>query len=272
MQPVPGLHQLEFFLLRYAGDATKGESINLGIVAIAPEHGQAGGFADVRFTRNWRRLQCFDPLVDTEELAAFEREIRRDLQDPRKRAELLRRTGDSWSNVIQYEPLQGFLGDSPAKELEKLCSLYLETPAGLEIRELSGRQRILAVMNDELNKAGVLPLMSREFPVAEYTPDNPLKFDFGYPSRESLKFLQAISLAHGVTSGVIWARRFPQIAAGIKQKRGVTAWLTAVVDDELPKRDEVSCVLDFMQESGIAIAREAEVPDIAERIRIELRV
>lgn len=60
-----GLQQLEFFLLRYAGDATKGESINLGVVAISPE-GQ-GGFADVRFIRNSRRLNCFDPLADVEE-------------------------------------------------------------------------------------------------------------------------------------------------------------------------------------------------------------
>jgi len=65
---------LEFFLLRYAGDITKGESINLGVVALAPEDDKTG-FADVRFTRNWRRLHCFDPLVDVEELQAIERDV-----------------------------------------------------------------------------------------------------------------------------------------------------------------------------------------------------
>src|SRR5437763_8011348 len=95
------LKQLEFFLLRYSGDATKRESINLGVVAIAAENGEPGGFADVRFTRNWRRLQCIDPLVSVEELQAIEREIQQDLADPQKRAELLKKTSDSWSNVIQ---------------------------------------------------------------------------------------------------------------------------------------------------------------------------
>src|SRR5438445_13154775 len=102
------LHQREFFLLRYAGDATKGESINLGVVAIASDNGPAG-FADVRFTKNWRRLHCFDPLLNTEELDAMEREIKRDLQDPQKRSQLIRRAGDAWSNVIQFDRLQGCL-------------------------------------------------------------------------------------------------------------------------------------------------------------------
>src|SRR3954465_2817810 len=141
------LHQLEFFLLRYAGDATKGESINLGLVAIAPEAGSAG-FTDVRFTRNLRRLHCFAPLVDTDELEALEREIRRDLQDPQKRSELIRRAGDAWSNVIQFDQLQGCLTESPAMELEKLRSIYLETPPGTEKRQISGRPRIVMHIKD----------------------------------------------------------------------------------------------------------------------------
>src|SRR5947207_3154427 len=153
------LQQLEFFLLRYSGDVTKRESINLGVVAIAPEDGKQGGFADVRFIRNWRRLNCFDPLADVEEVQAIEREIRQDLQDPEKRAQLLKRLSDSYANVIRFDRLQGCLTQSPALELEKLSAMYLETPVSAEKREPSGRQRILSVMQDELEKAGVLPFM-----------------------------------------------------------------------------------------------------------------
>ena len=109
------LHQLEFFLLRYAGDATKGESINLGVVAISPEEEGQNGFVDARFIRNWRRLNCFDPLADIEEIQAIEREVREHLQDPQKRAELVKRLNDSWSNVIQFQELQGCLTESPVK-------------------------------------------------------------------------------------------------------------------------------------------------------------
>src|ERR1700756_4593252 len=156
------LQQLEFFLLRYAGDATKGESINLGVVAIAP--GDAGGFADVRFIRNWRRLHCFDPLADVEEMQAMEREIRQDLQDPQRRSELVRRVGDAWSNVIRFEQLQGCLTESPALEMERLSTIYLEPPAGPEKREIGGRQRIVTCIKDELEAAGALPFMLRDIP------------------------------------------------------------------------------------------------------------
>ena len=138
-----GLQQLEFFVLRYAGDATKGESVNLGLVAIAPDEKIEGGFVDARFMRNWRRLHCFDPLADNEELEAIEREIGRDLKDPEKRAELFKRLSDSWSNLVRFDRLQGCLTESPALEMERLSALYLETPAATEKRDLSGKQRIL---------------------------------------------------------------------------------------------------------------------------------
>ena len=266
------LRQLEFFLLRYAGDATKGESINLGVVAIAPGDGSAG-FADVRFTKNWRRLHCFDPLADSDELDALEREIRLDLQDPERRAELLRRTGDSWSNMIQLDRMQGCLTESPAKELEKLSAIYLESPAVSEKRELGGRQHILARMEDELENAGVLSFMMRDVSVAEYLrSENLPKFDFGYSSGQSFKFLQAVSLRQRVNTGLVWAKRFPQVAAGMREKKGITAWMTAIVDDDLPQAEEVPITLDLMRESGIVIAHAAEMPAIAEGIRGELRV
>jgi Protein of unknown function (DUF3037) len=267
------LCQLEFFLLRYAGDATRGESINLGVVAIAPAVRDSGEFADVRFIRNWRRLHCFDPLADVEEVQAIEREIRQDLQNPQRRADLLKRLTDSWSNVIRFEQLQGCLAESPALEMERLNTIYLETPAGTEKREISGRQRILSVRRDELHKAGVLALMQTNIAVSEYTrPGDPLKLDFGYPANDGFKFLHAVSLAQRVEQGMILAARFPQITASMQTKKGVKAWLTAVVDDDLDRSlDEVNFALDMMQEGGIIVVPVAKMPQIAEEIRIALR-
>jgi hypothetical protein len=266
--------QLEFFVLRYAGDATKGESINLGVVAISANRGQDSGFADVRFISNWGRLRCFDPLVDVEELHAIEREIRLDLQDPLRREESLKRLNDCWSNVIRFDRLQGCLTESPALEMERFSALYLETPAAAEKRELSGRQRVLSVVRDELDKAGVLALMRANVAVAEFTrPGDPLKLDFGYAVGAESKFLHAVSLVqrHGVEQGMMLAARFLQIAEGIRAKTGAKAWLTAVVDDEIETgRDDVKFTLDLMQENGIAVARASEMHYVAEGIRLEL--
>ena len=265
---------LDFFLLRYAGDVTKGESINLAVVAFAPESDN-GGFADIRFTRNWRRVLCFDPLADIEELEAVDRELVRALHDPQRWPEFLKRASESWSNSIQVTPLQGCLTDlSPALELQRLSTIYLETPSIQEPRALTGRQRILSVMREEFEKAGVLELMQKNVSVAEYTKvGDPLRLDFGYALADDVKFLHAVSLAQGTDRGKVLAYEFPQIAAGVLAQRGLKAWLTAVVDDELDReREEVNYTLEMMQESGIVIVATAEMPRIAEGIRAELKL
>ena len=82
--------KLEFFLLRYVPDAVKDEFVNIGVVMVEPG-GNGAGFADVRFTRDWRRVRCLDPQADVEMLAALEREIRGQLKATQDREVLLRR-------------------------------------------------------------------------------------------------------------------------------------------------------------------------------------
>src|SRR5919109_1239162 len=108
------LKQLEFFLLRYVPDAVKAEFVNIGLVAVAD------GFADVRFTRDWRRVRCLDPQADIEMLEALEREIRAQLGERQNREALLKKLQDSFSNVIQLSPTKACLAEEPAREMETL--------------------------------------------------------------------------------------------------------------------------------------------------------
>jgi hypothetical protein len=98
--------QLEFFLLRYVPDAVKDEFVNIGVVMVDPGANERG-FADVRFTRDWRRVRCLDPQADVEMLEALEREIRGQLATTHDREALLRRLEDSFANVIQLSPVKG---------------------------------------------------------------------------------------------------------------------------------------------------------------------
>lgn len=268
------LHQLEFFLLRYVGDPTRGERINLGVVAVAANSDQVNGFADVRFVNNWARLRCFDPLVDPEELLAIENEIRRELQDPVTRAESIRRLNDSWSNAVRFERLQGCLTESPALEMDRLCALYLAAPLILHKSLVSARQQILNTMRSELDRAGVLPLLRSNVPAAEFTmPGDPLIFDFGYASGETLKLLQAVPLQRekDIQGGTNLAGRFLGVRPRIREKLGLNSWLTAVVDDDHDAtRNEVKFMLHLMDENGIAVARASEMHRVAEGIRLEL--
>src|SRR6185312_16557527 len=119
----------EFFLLRYVPDAVKDEFVNIGLVLLQ-RNAKGTEFADVRFTRDWRRVRCLDPEADVEVLQALERDIRGQLRQARDREVLLRKLDDSFSNLIQVSPTKGCLAEEPAKEMETIARLYFEAPKG----------------------------------------------------------------------------------------------------------------------------------------------
>ena len=264
--------QLEFFLLRYVPNAVKDEFVNIGLVMIEPG-ANGNGFADVRFTRDWRRVRCLDPQADVGMLEALEREIGGQLADTGDRATLLRRLEDSFSNVIQLSPAKGCLAEDPVLEMETMASVYLEsTKAGVG-REESGRQKILAAMREAFKQAGVAKLVL-PIPAEPYTrKGDPFEFDFGYRVKDEIKMFHAVSLKASVDAAVMLAARYPKIAPVMAAKTEAALGLTAVIDDDLDRgQDSVQFALNMMEEEKIRIAVTAEMPLIAEVARRELRV
>jgi hypothetical protein len=75
-----------------------------------------------------------------------------------------------------------------------------------------------------------------------------------------------------VETAVTLAARFPKILPVMEKVTGVTAGLTAVIDDDLDRsHDAVQFALSMMEEERIRIAVVAEMPKIAEVARRELR-
>ena len=263
--------QLEFFLLRYVPDAVKNEFVNIGLVMVEPG-ANGDGFADVRFTRDWRRVRCLDPQADVDMLAALERDIRGQLATTREREVLLRRLEDSFSKVIQLSPAKGCLAEDPVAEIEMMASMYLEAAKVGGKREVSGRQRILAVMRDAFEQARVAKFVL-PVPVATYTkPGDPFQFDFGYRVAGEIKLFHAVSLKAGVDSAVLLAARYPRIAPVMSKVAGAAPMLTAVIDDDLDRAEEsIQFALGMMEDEKIRIAVAAEMPMLAEVARRELR-
>jgi len=263
--------ELEFFLLRYVPDAVKDEFVNIGLVMV--EAGANGsGFAEVRFTRDWRRVRCLDPQADVEMLAALEREIRGQLAATHDREVLLRRLEDSFSNVIQLSAAKGCLAEDPVREIEAMASIYLEAAKIGGRREVSGRQRILGKMREAFEEVGVAKLLT-PVPVAPYTkPGDPFQFDFGYRVGGEIKLFQAVSLKTSVDAAVLLAARYPRIAPVMAKVAGAAPALTAVIDDDLDRGQEgVQFALGMMEDEKIRIAVVAEMPLIAEVARRELK-
>ncbi len=266
------LKPFEFFVLRYVPDAVKNEFANIGVVLTEP-NGQ--GFADVRFTQDWRRVYCLDAQADVEWLMALERDIRAQLNDVANRHAWMKRVQESFSGMVQLSPATGCLAEDPAKELLALSKLYLETPGLPAVKRVpTGRQLILRTMNEAFGAAGVGGLLLRDVPVEEYTKrGDPFKFDFGYQTQNrEMKWLQAVSMKASVESAITLAARYQKIADKILEKKGLDSWLTTVVDDNLDQNSQtMKFALEALEDGGIRVVEAHEMAEIARVVALELR-
>ena len=266
-------HELGFYLLRYVPDAVKDEFVNIGVVLV----GQGGdaGYADIRFTRDWRRVLCVDPGADLEWLQAMERDIRMRLQEAGSREDILYRLQDLCSNGVQVTREKGVLGEEPAREIENLSKLYLEAaPQHAGKRVASGRQRILAAMRNAFEREGVWALMRKEIAAEKYThKGDPLKIDCGYRPNGVIKMFQAVPLSSGADAVKVLAFSYSELAAGIEREENARTELTAVLEDGLDRSDEaILFALAVLERSRIGVAAVSEMPRLAEVARRELRV
>ncbi len=266
-----GLSRCEFFLVRYVPDALKEEFVNIGVVVL----GGNDGFADLRFTEDWRRVRRLDPAADIEMLEAMQAELRERLRaGGGDRERILHVLRDSFSNTVQVSAAKACLTDSPANELARLAEMYLETRRAAGRREIAGRGAILAKMKDAFEQAGVWAQMFKKVPVAEYTfKGDPLKLDCGYrPHRNGvLKFFHAVPLAADVDAAKVLAFSYPQIREGIARVQRKQAELTAIVEDGLDTADEeIAFAMKTLNRSEIVVAATSELAGLAEAARREM--
>jgi len=270
-------------VLRYVPDVVKGEFVNIGVVLL--EQGE-DGFTGVRFTRNWRRARCIDPDADLELLQSFEDEVRRVLESRlpetinyrgsiSRRAWLLREMNQSFSGALELGPMTAVLTESPQLELGKLAETYLEAMSRTK-RAIAGRRAIYHVMRDAFEKAGVWhsPMMRKDIAVAQYTrKGDPLKIDCGYKPNGVLHLFHAVSLATDVNSAKVLAFSFAEMREALQADQHAMSDLTAITEDELDLNDEgVAFALATLQGSDIALAKVSDMPLLAERARLELKL
>jgi hypothetical protein len=289
--------QCEFFLVRYVPDVVKGEFVNIGL-ALLEEGGD--GFTGVRFTRDWRRVRCADPDVEVELLESYEEELRRLLESrapeiinyrgPMSRREwLVGQMQQSLSGALDLTPMSAVLTESPRAELGKLAQMYLESNQR-GTRTQAGRRVIFNAMRDAFEQAGVWQLMLKNIEVAQYTRQgDPLKIDCGYralgtpPTADialngadpsgMIHLFHAVSLTTDVNSAKLLAFSYSDLRDGLEQKEHAISDLIAITEDGLDMKDEgVAFALATLQGSNIAVAQMSQMPAIAERARLELKI
>ena len=262
--------QCRFFLLRYVPDVVKNEFVNIGLVLL-PD----AGSAELRFTHDWSRVRCLDPEADLELLEGIESELRETLRDSGpERQTIVRKIQESFSNALQVSDLTACLTESPVAEADELARLYLERPQRTSAREMSTRQMILQRVREEFERTGAWKLMSKNIPVFKYTRSgDPLKIDCGYSAGGAVKMFHSLALETDINSAKVLAFSFPGLAEGIRRDLGASAQLTAIVEDDLDRQEEsTKFALDTLQRNLIQVAALGQMPEIAERARVELRL
>src|ERR1700675_1117967 len=134
---------LELYLLRFLPHALRDDFVTVGLLLLESD----GGFAEVRFTRDWRMLQCVAPDVELEWFEMVESEIRGRLGSLRRREELILLMSERFGTMIDVAPTKAVLTEDAAKEMEVLTSMYLvPMERGERAQPRTGRGEIGATM------------------------------------------------------------------------------------------------------------------------------
>jgi hypothetical protein len=268
----------EFRLLRYVPDVVRNEYVHIGV--ILREQGSQEP-AEIRFTRDWRRVRCLDPQVDTGLLEGMESELRRRFQ-AEPDGNLMRLLSESLSLSVQMTEPKAYLAESLPAGVEELMRLYVELPPRARVPRLSGRAAIQAKMRSEFERTGVWDLLRKRIAASDYTrPGDPLRIDVGYRPNGIIKMFHAVSLEPGVEMAKVLAFSAPGLRAGVERVEKVALELTAVIEpaaklgasEEEPERLAMYRFgVETMEENHIRVLTTSDIGRVADTARRELKV
>lgn len=275
--------QLELYLLRVVPHPLRDDFMTIGVVLVDPDakrtrdgngHSRVDGFADVRFTRDWKRLECFAPEVEAEEIERLETMVRGQLNEIAGRDELLQLLDRNFGTVFDVGPAKGLITSDPTAEMRILERDYLEPMQSPEkLRRLGrlGRLGIVSRMYDAFALAGALEMMQRGLDMTDFTGKNdPFRIDFGYRVGSAVKMFHALALNLSREPAVTLAYRYTRIRAGMRE-RGDNALLTAVISEEaLRASGDVASGIEMLRASDVSVRGIEEMTEIAEGVRREL--
>lgn len=267
----------EFHLVRYVPDPVRNECVHIGVVL----RDQDSRHAEVRFTRDWRRVRCLDPDADTALLEGMESELR-DRLHAETSANLMRLLDESLSLSVQMTEAKGYLAESLPAGVEELMRLYVDPPPRERLPRVSGRAAIQGQMRAEFERAGVWDLMRKRIAASEYTrPGDPLRIDAGYRPNGVVRMFHAVSLEPGVEMAKVLAFSAAGLHAGVERVEKASLQLTAVIEpaaklgatEEEPERLAMYRFgVETMEEHQIRVLTTSDLGRVAETARRELRV
>jgi hypothetical protein len=260
--------------VRYVPDPVKNEFVNIGV--LLREAGRPESTI-VRFTKDWSRVRCVDPDVDTAMLEALETEVRRRLLEDGQ--PVLKALEDSFSNLLQVTASKACLAESVPAELEQLMALHVESRKREPASRRSGRVAIHARMRTEFERAGVWDLMRKRIAAEGYTrAGDPLRIDCGYRPNGIIRMFHAVSLEGDSDLAKVLAFSLPALTEGVRRVENADLELTAVIEPvrdragEPERLEQYRFAVETMEAQRIRVLTTNDMGRVAETARRELRL
>ena len=278
MRSESGWNACEFQLLRYVPDPVRNEYVHIGVLLRSADSPRR---AEIRFTRDWRRVRCLDPDADTGLLESMESELRRRMEEEAD-GKLMKLLDESLSLSVQMTEPKAYLAESFPAGMDELMRLYVEPPPRERVPRLSGRGAIQAKMRSEFERAGVWDLLRKRIPASDYTrPGDPLRVDVGYRPNGLIRMFHAVSFEPGLDMAKVLAFSAAGLRDGVQRVEKASLELTAVIEpaakigatDEDPERLQMYRFgVETMEEHEIRVLTMADMERVAQAARRELKL
>jgi hypothetical protein len=265
----------EFQLIRYVPDVVRNEFVHIGVILREEGHSAA----EVRFTKDWRRVRCLDPDADTALLESLESELRRRFSEEPEGV-LKKILSESLSLGVQMTEPKAYLAESIPAGIEELMRLYVEPPPREKLSRLSGRAAIQSKMRTEFERVGVWDLLRKKVAASTYTrAGDPLRIDAAYRPNGMVRMFHAVSLEPGVEMAKVLAFSAASLRAGVERVESASLELTAIIEpaarlgatDEEPERlEQYRFGVETMEEHQIRVLTTADMGRVADTARREL--
>jgi len=275
-------HKCKYQLIGYAPHSWREEFIQIGAL-IWEDNPEGNGKRqlELRFTRDWRRVRCFDPDVDIALLESIESELRNLLNnDPDDK--LKRIVDESFSNILRVNAPKGYNPESLPAGIEELMRNHVEPLKRERLPRLSGRAAIQTKMRAEFEHARVWDLLRKRIPASDYTrPGDPLRIDAGYRPNGVIRMFHAVSLEPGLDLAKVLAFSAGGLRSGVERVEKAGLELTAIVEpvakvageNQDPERLAMYRFgVETMEEAQIRVLSTSDLSRIADTARRELHI
>src|SRR5579862_1100024 len=216
---------MSYRVLRYTPNLVRDEWVNIGIIL---EDDRAGR-REARLIEEpgeIARVRRLHPQADEDLLrnlsGNLEIYLRRDggVQGEGKQGgngdQLMQKLDDTLSNVVQFSPQRGLLGEDFDVELDRLYRDHVALPRGAVRGGFLENTRawIRARLSDVFRRHRILGKMEKGVRVEEFTqPGDPFRLDYGYRYNGTRGFVHAVSLGRDPAQAKVLAYTAESIRA-----------------------------------------------------------